>query len=257
MRIFVGYGYNQRDEWIDKFVFPLLMAFGCDVVHGKVVYGGMLPDEVMKAIRAADALIGFTTRREQIASGQYRTHDWVVQELLTAHAQDPSLPWVEVREEGVISPGGILESVSAQRIDYRENDRATCLIEIAQALRRFHDLTNVTLIRLGPPSAVEQIGNLLDDRTFICSCHSLRGAVQLPMRQTAVFPIQGGLFVQLRGLGKGELIRITISARGRVWRSDYKSVDTVDVRVKESSCRSPSSKARLIREMAGGVGRFG
>jgi hypothetical protein len=89
------------------------------------------------------------------------------------------------------------------------------------------------MIRLGPVLAVEQIGNLLDDATFSCTCHALRGAIKLPSKLTAVFPIKGGLFVQLRGVGKGDLIRLTISARGRIWRSDYASVDTVDVQVKE------------------------
>jgi hypothetical protein len=174
-----------------------------------------------------------STRREAIAPGQYRTHDWVIQEIMTAHAQDPPIPWMEVREQGVISPGGILELAGAQRIDYREEDRPGCLVKIAQALSRFRDLTTVTMIRLGPSSAVEQIGNLLDDGSFICQCQALRGAVQLLPRRTAVFPIKGGLFVQLRGVGKGELVRLTISARGRTWRSDYESVDTVDVQVRE------------------------
>jgi len=78
MRIFVGYGYNIRDKWVEDYVFPLLLAFGCEVVHGKAVYGGTLPDEVMKSIRTADAAIGFTTRREAITAGQFKTHDWVV-----------------------------------------------------------------------------------------------------------------------------------------------------------------------------------
>lgn len=64
MRVFVGYGYNQRDQWVDDYVLPLLVAFGCEVVHGKAVYGGALPDEVIMAIRTSDAAIGFTTRRE-------------------------------------------------------------------------------------------------------------------------------------------------------------------------------------------------
>lgn len=233
MQIFVGYGYNDRDRWIEEYVFPLVVAFGCELAHGKSVYGGPLPDEVTKAIRASDAMIGFTTRREPAAPGQYRTHDWVVQELLTAHAQDPRIPWVEIREQGVISPGGILESVDAQRIDYREEDRAGCLVKIAQALRRFHDLTNVTMIRLGPASAVDQIRPWLDDPSFACTCQSLRGAVQVLPRSVPVFPIRGGLFVQLRGVAPGELVRIALSARGRTWRSDDELVDTVDVQVRE------------------------
>ena len=140
---------------------------------------------------------------------------------------------MEIREEAVISPGGIVEAAGAQRIDYRQEDLAGCLIKIAQAVRRLHDLTNVTMIRLGPVSAVEQISPLLDDPSFACTCQSLRGAVQLAPREAPVFPIKGGVFVQLRGVAQGELVRLAISARGRIWRSNYESVDTVDVQVKE------------------------
>ncbi len=233
MRIFVGYGYNDRDRWIENYVLPLLVAFGSEVVHGRAVYGGALPDEVVKAIRTSDAMIGFTTRRDPVPPDRYRTHDWVVQELTAAHTQDPSIPWVEVREQGVISPGGILDAADAQRIDYQEDDRAICLVHITQALRRFSDRTSVTMVRLGPVPAVEQIGTLLDDATFSCTCQTLRGAVQMAARKIPVFPIKGALFVQLRGVAQGELVRITIAARGRVWRSNYESVDTVDVQVKE------------------------
>ena len=105
MRIFVGYGYNDRDRWIEAYVFPLLSAFGCELLHGNAVYGGTLSDEILKTIRTADAVLGFTTRRDELAPGIYRTHDWVVHELFAAHAQDPRIPWVEVREEGVLAMG--------------------------------------------------------------------------------------------------------------------------------------------------------
>jgi hypothetical protein len=126
MRIFVGYGYNERDKWVEDYVFPLLAALGCEVVHGKSVYGGALPDEVIRAIRTSDAAIGFTTRREPDGAGGYRTHEWVVQELLTAHGQDPRIPWVEIREDGVRSPGAILDAANTQRIEYRQEDLAGC-----------------------------------------------------------------------------------------------------------------------------------
>jgi hypothetical protein len=233
MRLFVGYGYNERDRWIEEYVLPLLTAFGCEVVHGKAAYGGALPDEVTKLIRTSDAVIGFTTRRDTIGPGQYGTHEWVKQELMTAHSQDPRIPWVEIREEGVISLGGMLEAADTQRIEYRENDLAGCLVKIAQALRRLQDLTAVTMVRLGPATAVEQISALLNDPSFACTCQTLVGATQNAPRRIPVFPIKGGLFVQLRAVARGELVRITVSAQGRTWRSDYESVDTVDVRVKE------------------------
>ena len=234
MRVFVGYGYNEHDRWVEEYVVPVLVAFGCEVLHGKAVFGGALQEEVIRLIRSADAMLGFTTQRgEPTAEGRFRTHDWVVQELMTAHSQDPRIPWVEIREEFVISPGGILEAANAQRIDYRANNLAQCLVSIVQTLRRFQDMTRLTTIRLGPASAVEQISPLLDDSTFICTCQTLAGDFEAVPRRIPVFPIRGGLFLQLRCVNPRELVRITVSGRDRIWRSDYDSVDTVDVLIKE------------------------
>jgi hypothetical protein len=233
MRVFIGYGYNDQDRWIEEYVFPLVTAFGSEVLHGKAVFGGALPEEVIRVIRVSDAMIGFTTRREAVGADQFRTHDWVVQELVTANGQVPPIPWVEVRQDGVISPGGILDAVNAQRIDYQEAERATCLVQIAQALRRFSDSTRITKIRLGPGPVVEEISGLLDDRTFSCTCQVLQGAAEFPAKPVPVFPITGALFVQLRGVASGELVRIAVSAGGRRWRSSYESVDTVDLLMKE------------------------
>jgi hypothetical protein len=230
LRVFVGYGYNARDRWVEDYVFPLLVAFGCDVIHGRAVYGGPLSAEVAKAIRASDAMIGFTTRRDEVAPGQYRTHDWVVQELLLAHAA--SLPWVEVREDGVIPPGGFLDAVNTQRMAYREADRAKCLVEISQALRRFRDSVGVTLIRLRPNTAVDAITRLLPDPSFLCTYRTLRDPTQAPAR-APVFRMRGGLFAYLRGIVHGDLVEITVSAGGRIWRSEYEPVDTVDVAIME------------------------
>jgi hypothetical protein len=233
MRLFIGYGYNNLDKWIEEYVFPLVAAFGWEAVHGRAVYGGTLPDEVIRTIRISDAMIGFRTRRDAQGTNEFTSHTWVEHELLTAHAQDPRIPWVEVRQEGVIEPGGILTAADAQRIDYRESDRALCLVKIAETLKRFRELTRVTQVRLGPAAAVEQISSLLDHPTFACTCQVLRGAAQSAPQKAAVVPIKGGLFAQLRGAPEGELIRITISAGGHVWRSSYESVDTVDIQVKE------------------------
>ena len=203
MRVFIGYGYNERDRWIEAYVIPLVEAFGCKVVHGKVAYGGALPPEVVDLIRSSDAMIGFTTHRDPAGPNQFTTHPWVVQELITAYTQTPRIPYVEVREEGVVSPGGMLEAVNAQRIDYREVDRPACLLQIAQALRRLLDQLNVTTVRLGPASVVEQISVLLDEPAFTATSQVLRGDALRAPQPVAVFPIKGSLFVKLRGYRRG------------------------------------------------------
>lgn len=232
MRIFVGYGYNQRDLWIEEYVFPLLEAFGVEVVSGKEVYGLALPTAIGALIKGADAAIGFTTRRDDLGGGRYGTHQWVIDELVVAQAPPNSIPWVEVREDGVEFPGGLLPATNLQRITYQESDRALCLVAIAQALRRFCELTNVTTIRLGPSAVIDQISPMLDDPSFSCECRTLRGIIERQGVPNKVRPIKGGLFVQLQGVAPDELVRVAISAGGHTWRSSYESIDTVDLQLR-------------------------
>src|SRR5207249_3197882 len=98
------------------------------------------------------------------ASGQpiFTTHPWVVQELTAAISQNPPIPFVEVREEGVIDPGGIISAHNAQRITYREADRSDCLLNLCLALKRFRQLVSVTTVRLGPSSIAEEISDFVD-----------------------------------------------------------------------------------------------
>lgn len=229
MKVFIGYGYNERDRWIETYVLPLVEAFGCEVLRGRTVYGGALTAEVQRLIRAADAMIGFTTCRDPRDGGGFLTHSWVILELNMAHSIP--IPFVEVREQGVVVTEEFLQP--PQRIDYVDSDRAACLREVALALRRLREQTAVTTVRLGPVNVVEQISFVLDVGAFSCSCQTLLGATETPPREVPLRPIKGSLFVQLRGIVPGELVRLTISAGGRVWRSTYESVDTVDIRLKE------------------------
>jgi hypothetical protein len=228
-QVFIGYGYNDRDSWVERYVVPLVTAFGCTVVHGRAVFGGALPSEITQQIHSSHAMIGFTTRRDLAghdAGGEkFTTHDWVVQELITALTHTPPIPFVEVREEGVVPPGGMIDAANFQRIDYREADRAGCLVKIAQALERFR----VVSVRLGPDTLIDQIEPHLEDPSFVCSYQIFRGAAELQPQRVPVLSMQGSLCVDLRGISRNDSVRIIVSAGGRVWRSRYESVDTVDI----------------------------
>lgn len=178
-------------------------------------------------------MIGFTTRRDPAGhdpagNEKFTTHDWVVQELITALTHTPPVPFVEVREQGVVSPGGMIEAANFQRIDYEEADRASCLVAIARALERFR----VVRVRLGPDTLIDQIEPLLGDPSLQCRCQIFRGAAELQPQPIFGRSIRGALCVDLRGIREGDLVKILISAGGRVRRSAYESVDTVDVRLK-------------------------
>src|SRR5262249_23569121 len=58
MKVFVGFGYNDRDHWIEEQVFPILRGMGFTVVDGKDMHGEILQPEVQSRIEQSDAAKG-------------------------------------------------------------------------------------------------------------------------------------------------------------------------------------------------------
>ncbi len=153
MRIFVAYGFNDRDRWIPELVIPILKSLGAEVVTGEQLEGQVITAGVRARINESDALIGFLTRRgEADAEGVYRTHDWVKQELGAAVGRD--LPYVlEVRETRIDAQGGML--ADRQYVTYDESQRDRFLVRLVEVISSWSRGVNVNLrvlSRLPAPS---------------------------------------------------------------------------------------------------------
>lgn len=77
MKIFVAYGYNDRDLWIGELVSPIIRAFGDEVITGEELQGELITDGVRKKTQHSDALIAFATRRQEVGQNQWTTLRWV------------------------------------------------------------------------------------------------------------------------------------------------------------------------------------
>jgi len=130
MRVFVGYGYNNRDLWIEEKVFPILRGMGFTVVHGRDMYGDVLPDEVQKRIDQSDAAIGFFTIRDGQHNADYTSHIWVRDEMMYAMAKGK--PIIPVMEDGVRVPDSLLGN--RQFIPLSMNDKLSCVVNLLVAL---------------------------------------------------------------------------------------------------------------------------
>jgi hypothetical protein len=144
MRVFVGYGYNERDKWIEDHVFPVLECMGFVVVHGKDMHGQILQPEVDFRIDQSDAVVGFFTEREGQGTADFTSHIWVRDEIL--HALLKNKPVVLIREDTAKVPEGMIGN--RQYIILRQNDRLACVAELVRALGR----KNIRRIRLEPQS---------------------------------------------------------------------------------------------------------
>jgi hypothetical protein len=143
MRVFVGYGYNARDEWIEKQVFPILECMGFVVVHGKDMHGLVLQPEVQSRLDQSDAAVGFFTLRDGQGDADFTSHIWVRDEMVHANAKNK--PIIPIKEVGVKVPDGLLGN--RQYIPLDQNDRLGCVAELARALGR----RNIRRIKLDPP----------------------------------------------------------------------------------------------------------
>jgi len=227
MKIFVGYGYNQRDQWVEEFVFPIIEAFSDEVITGEELQGERITDAVQQKIRQSDALIGFATRRgKPDGEGKWRTHRWVTDEIATALAADK--PVIEVREAGVDDQGGILGD--RQRIKYSKKERDKCLVEIVKTIGKLHRGSKVRL-KLLPEEYVRELFPLHRKPELKCSYKYLLDGKESEYIPMKIRPITGGLFAEARDVPNKALIQIVISYRDKQWYSSFESTDSLAIRL--------------------------
>jgi hypothetical protein len=142
MRIFVGYGYNERDQWIEEQVFPVLRCMGFTVVDGKDLHGQQLEQGVKDRLDQSDAAVGFFTIRDGQGEADFNSHIWVMNEITYFVAKDK--PIITIKEENVRVPDGL--QGNRQHILLRQEDRLGCVSELCQALGR----RNMRRLKLKP-----------------------------------------------------------------------------------------------------------
>jgi hypothetical protein len=232
MKIFVGYGYNPRDAWIDDFVGRLIASFGDAMVSGKEIYGGNLDAGVRAEIEASDALIGFTTRRDPAAAtGTWTTHQWVRDELLTAAGAQPPIPFVEVRETQVEVQGGMLANQA--RITYDEAQRDRCLVEIAAAIGRWHRQAAASssfLLELLPDDFSKEIHPLLQDPDLRCVYRVLkeREVDAEPDVVTPLRKLRGRMAIRTSPVPRDAMIQVEVwqGKSKLLWVSEWQAVES-------------------------------
>lgn len=223
MRIFVAYGYNARDSWIEPTVASLIRAFGSEPVDGRELGGQSIPEGVRQSIRSSDALLAFFTRRDgPLPDGSWTTHQWVRDELTCALEHNKQV--LEIYEDGVSRIAGLAGS-DRQHLAYQENEQLECVVEIVKVLGQWHR-RGTRRFQLLPH---EKIRPHLSKPYFVCRYRVMEGNHELPEQVVKVQKIQGGLFIDCTGLSRESLIQVEIVTNTGLLSSDYTSVDAVSV----------------------------
>jgi hypothetical protein len=229
MKVFIAFGYNERDKWIPNLVFPIIKAFGDEVVSGEEIQGEQITDAVIREIRQSSALMAFVTRRDKIDENRWTTHRWVTDELSNALAF--KIPVAEIRERGVDEQGGI--AGDRQRILYNESERDKCLVEIVKTLGKWH-LSETLELKLLPNECIQAVRPHLRNPDLRCTYQIMdRNGMTGDEIETQIRAVTGGLFVYARNVPPLHFIQIRVKCAGKVWSSEFENVESVGIHLHE------------------------
>jgi hypothetical protein len=227
MRIFVGYGYNARDAWIEKDVFPILACAGFTVIDGKGLQGLQLSPEVTARLDQSDAAIGFFTIRDGQGDADFTSHIWVRDEVV--HARAKGKPIIPIKESGVKVPDGLLGNV--QYIPLDQADRLGCVAELMTVLGH----RNMRRVRLDPSSeALRQ--NIWTQRNapgfrIRYRTQSVEG-IESEFRDGRLELVNQGFYLNVVDVPRRALVDVEGYANGAVlFTSGWASADAVQVNV--------------------------
>ena len=229
MKVFVGYGYNDRDEWIEEMIVPIIKAFGDEVLHGKVMPGQVLADGVRETIRRADVVLGFATRRIDPATGQLGqlTHRWVVEEMAIAFGAANPPPILEVREKDGDPQMGARAGVAY--LIYDPEHRDLFLVDFVQHFAALRERAGKFELHLVPEEFTAAVAPKLTDRNLICTYQlmddsNFEEGQEIP---TKIIRIKNGLFIRTGTIPRNAYIRLRIlCGQDFQWNSEYQKVDT-------------------------------
>jgi hypothetical protein len=227
MKVFVGFGYNDRDHWIEEQVFPILRGMGFTVVDGKDMHGEILQPEVQSRIEQADAAIGFFTIREGQGEADFNSHMWVRDEMV--HANAKGKPIIPVKEEGGKVPDGLLGN--RQYILLNQNDRLACVVELVGALGR----RNMRRLKLDPDG--DQLSKNLQQwrRTtgFVIQYRTQdEVGLESPWRQGRLELVDQGFYLNVVDVPKRAYVEVEGILNGATqFGSGWVSADAIQVKV--------------------------
>ena len=227
MKVFVGFGYNDRDRWIEEQVFPVLRGMEFSVVDGKDMHGKILQPEVKSRIDQSDVVIGFFTIREGQGEAEFNSHIWVRDEVV--HADAKGKPVIPVKEDGVKLPEGLLGN--RQYIPLNQNDRLACVVDLVAALGR----RNIRRLKLDPDEDELRRKILKWRKTtgFVIQYRTQdEVGLESPFREGRLEMVDQGFYLNVSDIPKRAYVEVEGVLNGTTqFSSGWVSADAVQVKV--------------------------
>jgi hypothetical protein len=235
MKVFVGFGYNEKDKWINDLIIPFIKELGCEVVTGEEMQGEELTAGVINRINDCDACIGFLTKRgKPDQDGVYSTHWWVISELTTALVKEKAI--FEIREKGIDPQKGI--AGNRQRYEFEDKDKALLMLEITKFIMKEKSKLTYKTFMLLPTNFAEEIRPHIKSRDTRCTYSFLYQAKIYEPEETKLVRLgQGGFGIIITKIPSEEAqIEIIVEGPGGIsWNSGFVSVGLMNIQLQKES----------------------
>ncbi len=212
MKIFLSHSFSQEeDKTLATAIGSLLESHNVDVFTGKRLGGEALTPAVKRKIDKSDALVALLTRREEIVSGGWRTHPWVLDELNYARNQNKLA--IAIREEGV-EVGGM----------YGEQEYI--LLNREQFLSTILDLSKTIGIWKQELGRIVKVKIICEDNAIgindfetKCSYRFIEEGEYFDWQTTNLIPEVGGTFAYIKGVQEQYMIQLKMEIKNETWVS--------------------------------------
>jgi hypothetical protein len=213
MRVFVGFGYLDKESWIPELVLPMLAQLGIEIIEGREIAGTPIDQTLRDLIGSCDALIGILTKRAKRRDGQWDTSDYVRQELEIALASNELV--VPVVENGVVLPKGFLNQT--QFILFERGKRDVMLVDLARHVRDW--VAGEVTIRILPDELAAALAPGALDGTAACQYKIIHQNHVIRKARAQIFGDGGSMFTKLVGFKPGTQAQMRIQIGGMDWAS--------------------------------------
>ncbi len=214
--VFLSFSFRDSDRELVSEVEKLLFSHNVNVVTGRRLGGGQLTDEIRTRIDEADALIALLTRRDQLASGGWTTHDWVRDELNFARgAEKRAIALIETEVE----TGGAFGD--HEHIPLDRDDKLNAFLALSETVKIWKaESGRLVKVKIMPKALAENPGHLTGQ--IQCQYRFMKTSTgrKTDWLTTTTESEGGGAVVYLQGVQDDHLIQLQIDDGQTYWISE-------------------------------------
>jgi len=213
MKIFLGFSFRNEDKDIVEQAGQLITSHLVDVETGERLAGEQLTPAVQQRIMNSDALVAILTRRDSKQDGKWTTHQWVLDEMGYARANNKKA--IALVEEGV-DIGGMYQS--HELIPLIRVNPMHALMRLSDTIGEWRKGFGRTVkVQILPDAVAKRLGS--SDNGIKCRHRLWLRGVYSDWKDLTPVPEAGGTFVFVNGVQEDHLIQVQIQQARKKWES--------------------------------------